>query len=133
MEFRSEGMEKVRTVQGTWVPIGVLWLAYDPDVCFCVDPACPIRVSPSSLLWGKRLKDGDRMLAYESEALLAMTRPKGRRGSCLGASLLRMSLRRNPKRILFTPAVAIDGKGRKDRENEFRMVIGYRAGRLSGG
>src|SRR6267154_3097725 len=63
-----------------------------------------------------------------------MARPKGRRGSSLGTSLLRMSLSRNPKRILFTPAVAIVGKGRRDREagnNEFRMVC--RAGRLSGG
>ncbi len=67
------------------------------------------------------------MLTYESEALLTMTRPKGRRGSGLGTSLLRVSLSRNPKRILFTPAVAIEGKGRRDREagnNELRMVIG---------
>jgi len=64
------------------------------------------------------------MLGYRSEALLTMARPKGRRGSRLGASLLGMSLSRNPKRIPFTPAVAIDVKGRRDRENEFRMAIG---------
>jgi hypothetical protein len=70
------------------------------------------------------------MLMYESESLLTIARPKGCRGSCLGISLLRMSLSRNPKRILSTPAVAIDGKGRRDREagnNGFWVVTG-RAG-----
>ena len=120
---------KVRTVQGTWVSIGVsLSLAHDADAC---DPAW---VSPSSPLRGKRSKDRDKMPTYKSKALLTMTRPKGRRGSCLGTSVFRMSLRRNPKRIPFTPAVAIDGKDRRDREagnNVFQK--GYRAGRLSGG
>jgi hypothetical protein len=78
---------KVRTVQGTWVPIGVLRLAHDPNACI---PTC--------------------------KALVTMAGPKGRRGSCLGTSSLRMSLRRNPRRIPFTPAVAIDEKDRRDRE-----------------
>jgi hypothetical protein len=72
----------------------------------------------------------DRMLTYKGKALLTMARPKGRRGSRLGTSLLRMSRGRGQKRIPFTPAVAIDGKRRGDREvgsNRFQIVIG-RAG-----
>jgi hypothetical protein len=41
--------------------------------------------------------------------------------------LLWMSLSRNPKRMTFTPAVAIEWKRRRDSEaanNGFRVVIG---------
>ena len=91
MEFRSRGW-KVST--GTLVRIGNIALAHDRNAYLCVDLADRIWVSPPSPLRGKRLKDRDGMLVYES-----------RRGSCLGTSLLMMPPNRE-KRIPFTPADA---------------------------